>query len=132
MAKFRISLTPAKRTAGRFSASVRRELQKALAEEHQTRGLTQAGIAAELGVNRSVIHRQIVGHENMTIGRVGEIAGVLGREPSFSLPKAVAPAGTNVAYPPVGTDAPVVDLRSKDAPATKNAPKKDLAVVAAG
>jgi hypothetical protein len=131
MAKFRIALTPAKRTAGRFAATVRRELQKALAEEHKSRGLTQAGIAFELGVNRSVIHRQIVGHENMTIGRVGEIAGVLGREPNFSLPKSTVPAGTNDG-PPRGTDAPVANLNFKDRPATKNAPKKDAAVVAAG
>jgi transcriptional regulator with XRE-family HTH domain len=85
MASFQISLTPAKRVAGRFAATVRRELQKALAEERKARGLTQAAVAAELGVNRSVIHRQIIGHENMTIGRVGEIAGVLGREICFSL-----------------------------------------------
>jgi hypothetical protein len=85
MVSFQISLTPAKRAAGRFAATVRREIQKALAEEHKARGVTQAAIAAELGVNRSVIHRQIVGHENMTIGRVGEIAGVLGREICFSL-----------------------------------------------
>jgi hypothetical protein len=61
----------------------RRELQKAIVEE----GVTQASIASELDVNRSVIHRQIVGYENLGVGRVGEIASVLGRVPFFRLLK---------------------------------------------
>lgn len=87
MTSYQISLTPAKRTAGRFVAAVRRELQKALAEEHAAHGVTQASLAADLGVNRSVIHRQIVGHENLTVSRIGEIAGALGREVVFALVK---------------------------------------------
>jgi hypothetical protein len=87
MPSYQISLTPTKRAAGRLIALVRREIQKALAEEHAEHGTTQASIAAALDVNRSVIHRQVMGLENMTIGRVGEIANVLGREVQFSLVK---------------------------------------------
>lgn len=85
MTSFQISLTPHKKAAGRFIATVRRELQKAFAEEQKDHGITQASIAAALNVNRSVIHRQIVGHENMTLGRVGEIANILGRDVVFAL-----------------------------------------------
>lgn len=85
MPSYQISLTPTKRAAGRFIAMVRREIQMALAEEHAENGTTQASIATALDVNRSVIHRQIMGYENLTLGTVGEIACALGREPSFSL-----------------------------------------------
>lgn len=95
MPSYQISLTPHKRAAGRFIAMVRREIQKALAEEQAKRGTTQASVAAELGVNRSVIHRQIMGLENLTLGTVGEIASALGREPLFSIfPQSPAP-GSN-------------------------------------
>ncbi|HEY2527039.1 MAG TPA: hypothetical protein VGJ20_03660 [Xanthobacteraceae bacterium] len=95
MQSYQISLTPYKRIAGRFIAAVRREIQKALAEEHAANRVTQASIAAELGVNRSVIHRQIMGFENLTLGTVGEIAGVLGREPFFTLLPHSVVAGSN-------------------------------------
>jgi hypothetical protein len=95
MQSYQISLTLHKRLAGRFISLVRREIQKALAEEGSSRGVTQASIAAELGVNRSVIHRQIMGLENLTLSSVGEIASVLGREPLFSLLKPIVPLGSN-------------------------------------
>lgn len=87
MPSFQISLTRHDRAAGRFIAVVRRALQKALAEEHKLRGATQASIAAGLDVNRSVIHRQLMGTENLTIGQVARIAEELGREPAFYLPR---------------------------------------------
>lgn len=82
---YQISLTRHERAAGRFIAMVRRSLHKALAEEHDARGVTQSSIAAALGVNRSVIHRQIMGVEDMSLGRVGAIAEELGRTVHFSL-----------------------------------------------
>ena len=86
MPSFRLSITPHKAAGARFIARVRRELQKALAEEHASpRKLTQAEIARVLGVHRSVINRQLLGVENLTLGRVGELACVLGREPEFVL-----------------------------------------------
>jgi transcriptional regulator with XRE-family HTH domain len=85
MQSYQITLTPHKRAAGRFIAMVRREIQKALAEEQVNSGITQAAVAVELGVNRSVIHRQIMGFENLTLGTAAEIASALGREPLFSM-----------------------------------------------
>ena len=98
MPSFRLSITPHKAVGARFIARVRRELQKALAEEHASpRKLTQAEIARVLGVHRSVINRQLLGVENLTLGRVGELACVLGREPEFVLRKPEEIPGAN--YP---------------------------------
>jgi hypothetical protein len=108
MQSYQISLTPHKRVAGRFIASVRRAIQKALAEEHAT-GITQAGIATKLGVNRSVIHRQIMGFENLTLGTVGEIASALGREPHFSMEATQQKPGTIQNVQSGTTSTPLVD-----------------------
>ena len=64
---------------------MRREIQKALAEEKLKRGLTQSDIAREIGVHRSVINRELKGFKDMSLGRVGEIANALGRQPEFFL-----------------------------------------------
>jgi len=108
MQSYQISLTSPKRAAGRFIALVRREIQKALAEEHVARGTTQASIASALEVNRSVIHRQIMGFENMTLGTVGEIADVLGRQITFSLVKADIGGGNHPIIPPPSEVIPTV------------------------
>jgi transcriptional regulator with XRE-family HTH domain len=95
---FRISITPSRRAAGRFIATVRRELQKALAEE-EARGadaIKQADIARAIGVNRSVINRELRGHADISVGRIGELAWALGRRPRFDLEKIVAEPGQNV------------------------------------
>lgn len=84
---FRISITPSRRAAARFISQVRRELQKALVEEHADTGINQSKIARAIGVHRSVINRELKGRKDITLGRVAELAWALGREPSFSLPK---------------------------------------------
>ncbi|WP_393958862.1 helix-turn-helix domain-containing protein [Methylorubrum sp. POS3] len=90
---FRITLSPSKRAAGRFIESVRRSLQKALSEEGAKRGLTQADIARTIGVDRSVIHRELRGHKDITLGRVAELAAAMGRKPQLSLPELATPNG---------------------------------------
>jgi transcriptional regulator with XRE-family HTH domain len=79
MSSFQITITPSKRAAGRFISRVRRVIQRALAEEANTRGLTQSDLARAIGVNRSVINREIQGTSDITLGRVGELAWALGR-----------------------------------------------------
>lgn len=113
MASFQISLSPTKRAAGRFISLVRREIQKAFAEEQAARGLTQSAIAAELNVNRSVIHRQIVGYENMSIGRVGQIASILGRRPVFRLEKPEEARNYFAAKPPQDAGRPSDQLLAR-------------------
>jgi plasmid maintenance system antidote protein VapI len=93
----RIAITPKERAAGRFVTRVRRAIQKALAEEHVNNGTTQSDIARAIGVNRSVISREIRGHKDLTLSRVAEIAWALGRRASFDLPKTDLAAGANVA-----------------------------------
>lgn len=75
------------RSVSRFLGSIHRELQRALEEEKASRKLTQQQIATDLGVNRSVINRQILGGGNLTLRRVAELAWALGREPVFELRK---------------------------------------------
>lgn len=99
MPSFQISITPSKRAAGRFVSRVRRALQKALAEEAEKRDLTQADLARAIGVNRSVIHRELRGHKDLTLGRVAELAWALGRRATFDLPEQALPQGSNL---PIG------------------------------
>ncbi|HEX4157920.1 MAG TPA: helix-turn-helix transcriptional regulator, partial [Rhizomicrobium sp.] len=75
---------------------MRRAIQQALIEEFKSRGLTQAQIARELGVHRSVINKEIRGEGNLTLTRIGELAHVLGRKPMFDLPKKEARANANI------------------------------------
>lgn len=86
MPSFRISVTPSRRAAARFIMSVRRTIQKALAEEEKKRGLKQTDIARAIGVHRSVINRELKGRKDITLGRVAELAWAMGRVPVFDLP----------------------------------------------
>lgn len=96
MPSFQISLTPSKRAAGRFVNSVRKSLQKALAEEQIKRGLTQADVARAIGVNRSVIHRELMGVKDITLGRIGELASAMGRKAVIEFREIVAVEGENI------------------------------------
>ncbi|MGA2817364.1 MAG: hypothetical protein ABSE67_13890 [Xanthobacteraceae bacterium] len=73
------------RTASRFIGQVRAELQKAWLFEKAGRKITQQQIATMIGVNRSVINRQLMGFENLTLRRVAELAWALGWEIVFVL-----------------------------------------------
>ena len=95
MPSYRIAIDPNRRAAARFVGQVRRALQKAFVEEQQARGLTQAEIARQLKVNRSVIHRELKGFKDITLGRIGELAWAMGRKPSFSVEEFVLQAGAN-------------------------------------
>jgi len=80
------------RTVSRFIGHVRAELRRALAAEKASRKLSQQQIATMIGTNRSVINREIMGYENLTLRRVAELAWALGWEIVFELrkPQAVA------------------------------------------
>src|ERR1043166_1031896 len=83
------------RRVARFLGKVRRELQAALEQEKTVRKLTQQQIANMIGVNRSVINRQLLGGENLTRRRVAELAGALGWEIVFELRKPAVARGQN-------------------------------------
>ena len=82
---FRLPMSPEDRAAGRFVSRVRRGLQQALAEEAKRRGLSQSDLARAIGVNRSVISRELRGHKDLSLSRVAELAWAMGRRPVFEL-----------------------------------------------
>lgn len=76
------------RVAARFIGHVRAELQKAWLFEKASRKITQQHIATMLGLkNRSVINRELMGFDNLTLRRVAELAWALGWEITFVLRK---------------------------------------------
>lgn len=92
MPSFRIAVEPHRRIAARFISQVRGKLQKAYAESPNVR---QTDIAEKLGIHRSVINRQLRGYQDMTLGRVAEIAWALGRDPEFHLKEHIQAEGSN-------------------------------------
>lgn len=94
---FRISISPSRRAATRFIADVRRELQEAFAHEETkgNAGISQADVARAVGVNRSVINRELRGHANISIGRIAELAWALGRKPVLFLEDFDPPSSSN-------------------------------------
>jgi plasmid maintenance system antidote protein VapI len=87
MTSFVFDIGEKSRAVSRFIGHVRSELQRALAAEKAERRLTQQAIARAIGVNRSVINRQLIGYENLTLRSVAELAWALGWNPEFSLKK---------------------------------------------
>lgn len=108
MPSFQIPVSPKRRAAGRFISKVRRAVQKMYVEEQKARGLKQTDIAAALGVHRSVVNRILRGRENLTAGRIGELAWAMGRVAEIQFPKPAVVAGANVVpavVPPVKVEA---------------------------
>ena len=105
MPSFRISITPSRRVAARFVGGVRRKVLKALEEENKKRGLKQTDMARTIGVHRSVINRELRGKKDITLGRIGEFAFALGREPFFDLLVPTTPPGSNLPPPSINSSA---------------------------
>jgi transcriptional regulator with XRE-family HTH domain len=120
MPSFRITLTPSKRAAGRFVNSVRRGLQKALAEEQAKRGLTQADVARTIGVNRSVIHHELMGKKDITLGRVAELASAMGRKAVIEFREQTQSAGQNIE-----TDERPMEIKTDYSPTDQSEEQED-------
>lgn len=101
---FQIAVKPARRAAARLVLDVRRRLQQALDDEN----VTQAFIAEKIGVDRSVVNRQIKGTADLSLGRVGEIAEVLGYDADFVMRKREEAPGRNAGVHPNVTMNPTV------------------------
>jgi predicted XRE-type DNA-binding protein len=95
MTSFQIAISPSKRAAGRFISKVRRALQNALIQEQQKNGVNQSRMATAIGVHRSVISRELNGRQDITLGRVAELAWAMGREIEFELTEPRADSGIN-------------------------------------
>jgi plasmid maintenance system antidote protein VapI len=95
MTSFQIGISPSRRAAGRFISRVRRALQRALVEESDSSGLNQSKVADAIGVHRSVISRELNGRQDITLGRIAELAWAMGREIEFELVVPVQRHGDN-------------------------------------
>ena len=96
MTSFVFDIGAKARAAARFIDDVRSELQAALVTEKRERKITQQAIAQAIGTSRSVINRQLMGQENLTLRTVAELAWALGWEPEFKLRKPQATKGENI------------------------------------
>ena len=104
---FQFAIDSRSRKAARFIRRVRTELQKALEEEKAKRKLTQAELARLLGVDRSVINKQLTGAGNLTLRSIADLAWALDREIVFSLPPVQVRPGSNMVMSGWATDIPV-------------------------
>lgn len=95
MTSFQIAISPSKRAAGRFISKVRRALQRALVEEQALSGINQSAVAEAIGVHRSVVSRELNGRQDITLGRIAELAWAMGREIDFQLVKPEQEMGAN-------------------------------------
>jgi hypothetical protein len=96
MQSFQIGVAQHSIDAARFLASVRIALQQQLAEQKECGGMTQAEIARHLGINRSVINRELRGERDLSLLRVGEIASLLGKEPVLEFRDVAYGVGQNI------------------------------------
>lgn len=94
MTSFQIAISPSRRAAGRFISQVRRSLQRALVQG-EADGLNQTRVAEAIGVHRSVISRELNGRQDITLGRVAELAWAMGCEIDFELIRFEQPGGAN-------------------------------------
>lgn len=90
-----LTIDKRRRTYVRLIGEIHEALNQALAEEHQTRGLTKADIARLLGKNRAFVTRKLNGSSNMTLETLADLAYALNRPVRLSLPERVIGAGSN-------------------------------------
>lgn len=90
MPSFEFDIGDKEAAISRFLSAVHTEIQRAFSIEKSRRKLTQQSIADTLGVNRSVINRQVMGYENLTAKSIAELAWAIGYEPKLSLSRRAA------------------------------------------
>lgn len=54
------------------------QLREAYAKRHEQKRETQASIASRLGIDRSAVHRRLVGRTNMTVETIADMVWALG------------------------------------------------------
>lgn len=111
MPSYEFKIDEKSRAGSRFITRVKEEIQKAVFAEKAAQKLTQQAIAGKLGVNRSVVNRQVMGLENMTIRSVAELLWAIGWEPYFESRRAAQKAGQNE-FEAEDTSGKVILLRS--------------------
>jgi predicted XRE-type DNA-binding protein len=120
------------RKASRFIGTVRSELQYVLSREKAERKLNQQDIATLLGVNRSVVNRQLIGTENLTLRSVADLAWALGWDIDFRLRKRATRA-TIIEMETQTRAIPIIELIQKAGqghPVVNSATRKDNKITA--
>lgn len=92
---FQIKISSKRKSAITFISQVRKELKRAIFEGSNVGGPNQSEIAKLLEVNRSVVSRELNGSNDITAGRIAELAWALGREAHFELRVPIEQRGTN-------------------------------------
>jgi len=82
MASLQTLVSPRRRAAAKFIGQVRRRLLEALDDRPN---LKRTSIADALEVHRSVITKHLSGTQDMSLGRVAELAWALGYKPELLL-----------------------------------------------
>ena len=90
-----ISMPDRRRTYVRMLGEIRHALLTALSEEAAGRGLTKAGMARELGCDKSFVTRKLEGTSNMTLETLADLAFALNRPVKVSLPARTGSLGSN-------------------------------------
>jgi transcriptional regulator with XRE-family HTH domain len=83
------------RHAGRFIGRVRGELLKALARRKTEGRVPQQALAEKLGIERSLINRQLAGESDISLRSLADLAWAMDMEISFELKQAETKAGQN-------------------------------------
>lgn len=122
MPSFEFDIGDKEAAISRFLSAVHTEIQRAFSIEKSRRKLTQQSIADTLGVNRSVINRQVMGYENLTAKSIAELAWAIGYEPKLSLSRTEDDRGANFSQH--------IDLRGGSAPPMSNSTTTGLGVSA--
>ena len=95
MTSFHFDIGSRARHAGRFIGRVRGELLRALAEKKAKDALPQQALAEKLGIERSLINRQLSGEENLSLRSLADLAWAMDMEISFELKQPTSSAGQN-------------------------------------
>lgn len=92
---FQMRVKPHRLAGAVFVTEVRDALLTMLMKRKREQKLKQADIAELLGVNRSVVNRQLTGKADLSLMRVGELADILGCTAEFRLVPLNTPDGNN-------------------------------------
>jgi hypothetical protein len=74
---FRTRLSERRRQFILLSGQIERQLREAYDRKFRAGLATQSSLAAKLGVNRSAVHRRLMGHTNMTIETLSDMVWAL-------------------------------------------------------
>jgi transcriptional regulator with XRE-family HTH domain len=92
---FVLDIDPITREGLRAVGDLRADLQEAFYLEKKNNGLTQQDVARRLNVNRSVVHRQLTGEENITVRKAAELAKAMGWKVTIHVAKDNHENGSN-------------------------------------